>query len=148
MNKSPSNLDTLSLQLNKHGVKTRTSWLFDQPEFGVSNGTKIDIRGSEIVFQVSDHETVLVVLYRKSKADRQSLSCSFTALFWFVRFIINKVPSVKYVKGLVDVNPYKSDKGISSRRLMSVYKRCGADEVTIGGERWAQLNTKNYKPIR
>jgi type III secretion system regulator LcrR len=140
--------NAVTQQLKAKGIAYSPSWLFDKPEFGISNGIRVRMLTSEIIYQMPNSHTVLIVLYRKAKADRLSLLCSFTPLAWFIRFIVENVPTVKVVKGLVDVSPYQTEHGISSRRLLELYKRCGAAEVVIDGRRWVQLEIDRYSPIR
>lgn len=141
-------LDPVEQELKAQGIVMEASWLFDLPNLGIRNGTKIIVRSTEIVYRVLDDKTVLVVLYRKELTMRQSLCFSFSALFWFLRFLVNHVPSIQVVTGLVDVYPYASDCGITSKRLSEFYQRCGAEEVQIDGLQWVRLELDRFVPLR
>lgn len=142
------NLDRLAIKLKTAGINSTRSWLFDDKSFGVCNGYRISVSSGEITYRMIDEKTVLIVLYRVERKDRLSLVSSFSPLAWFVEFIKREVPSVQYIRGSVDVFPYRNERGICSKRLLKMYLRCGAVEVTEDGTRWVEMDVSKYRFVK
>lgn len=135
--------DSIGALLERLGHSVDVSWLFDRSELGIVNGTRVIFGKSEIVYRQISEDTILIVLYRKEKHNRKSLSFSLAGLFCFFRFVAEEFPNIRYATGLVDVHPYIDDDGISTQRLMELYSRCGAEITSVNGRFWAEIEVRN-----
>lgn len=147
-NESRVSIDPIRKCLEERGFDVSTSWLFDQPSLNIVNGTRIYIKRSEIVYKYINDDTILIVLYRKEKSKRNSLSFSLVGLFWFIRFVAENFPNVYYFTGLIDVYPYLEDQGINTNRLAALYSRFGAEVFWLNDRLWVKLDVRTFDPGR
>ena len=123
-------------------IPFQSAWLFDRPELGIGNGHVVKVGRSEITFKLLDVESLLIVLYKIDKQDRQTLGFSLRDLIRFLHLLGDNIPSLKKAVGLVDVFPYRACEGIRADRLSKLYVRFGAEVSDVDGRKWVEYKLK------